>query len=87
MTVIGEEKKYRELKENIRTINSQRSDAEKISWLKKVKKLLLRKLLIAIKLNSLKHKYGIYIHIKMKSCCLKCKKIYRKHKSNSFKNE
>ena len=32
------------------------------------------KLLIVIKLNSLKHKYGIYIHIKMKSYCLKCKK-------------
>ena len=31
-------------------------------------------LLIAIKLNSLKHKYDIYIQIKMKSYCLKCKK-------------
>ena len=32
------------------------------------------KLLITTKLNSLKHKYGIYIHIKIKSYCLKCKK-------------
>ena len=32
------------------------------------------KLLIAINLNSLKHKYGIPIYIKMKSYCLKCKK-------------
>ena len=32
------------------------------------------KLLIVINLNSLKHKYGIYMHIKMKSYCLKCKK-------------
>ena len=32
------------------------------------------KLLITIQLNSLKHKYGIYIHIKMKSYCLNCKK-------------
>ena len=31
MTTLNEEKKYQELKENIRMINSQRSDAEKIS--------------------------------------------------------
>ena len=30
-TIIGEEKKYRELKESIRIMNSQRSDAEKIN--------------------------------------------------------
>ena len=35
------------------------------------------KLLIIISLNSLKHKYGIYIHIKTKSYCLKCKKRYK----------
>ena len=29
-TIIDEEKKYRERKENIRMMNSQRSDAEKI---------------------------------------------------------
>ena len=29
MTVINEEKKYRELKESIRMMNSQRSDVEK----------------------------------------------------------
>ena len=29
MTFINEEKKYRELKESIRMVNSQRSDAEK----------------------------------------------------------
>ena len=38
MTIMNEEKKYRELKESIRMMNSQRSDVEKISWLKKVKK-------------------------------------------------
>ena len=37
-TIINEEKKYRELKESIRMKNSQRSDAEKLVWLKKVKK-------------------------------------------------
>ena len=36
MTIINEEKKYRELKESIRMMNSQRSDAEKIK-LKKAK--------------------------------------------------
>ena len=49
-TVIDEEKKYRELKESIRMMNNQRSDAEKKTWLKKVKKLVLMKLLSIIKL-------------------------------------
>ena len=31
MTILNKEKKYRELKESIRMINSQRSDAEKVS--------------------------------------------------------
>ena len=31
MTILSEEKKYRELKENIRMMNSYRSDAKKIS--------------------------------------------------------
>ena len=31
MTVINEEKKYRELKKSIRMMNSQRSDVEKVS--------------------------------------------------------
>ena len=30
-TIIGEEKKYRELKESIRIMNSQRSNAEKVN--------------------------------------------------------
>ena len=30
MTIINEEKKYRELKESIRMMNSQRSDTEKL---------------------------------------------------------
>ena len=38
MTIIDEEKKYRELKESIRMMNSQRGDVEIITWLKKDKK-------------------------------------------------
>ena len=37
-TIINEEKKYRELKESIGMMNSQRSDAEKVSLIKKGKK-------------------------------------------------
>ena len=38
MIIINEEKKYGELKESIRMMNSQRSDTEKLIQLKKVKK-------------------------------------------------
>ena len=38
-TIINEEKKYRELKESIRMMNSQRSDAEKISLIEEGKKI------------------------------------------------
>ena len=39
MTILNEEKKDRELKESIRMMNSQRSDAEKISLVKEGKKI------------------------------------------------
>ena len=39
MTIINEEKKYRELKESIRMMNSQRSDVEKISLIEEGKKI------------------------------------------------
>ena len=39
MTTIDEEKKYRELKESIRMMNIQRSDAEKIKLIKEGKKI------------------------------------------------
>ena len=39
MTIINEEKKYRELKESIIMMNSQRSDAEKIDLLEEGKKI------------------------------------------------
>ena len=39
MTIINEKKKYRELKESIRMMNSQRGDAEKISLIEEGKKM------------------------------------------------
>ena len=39
MTILNEEKKYRELKESIRMMNSQRSDAEKISLIEEGRKI------------------------------------------------
>ena len=38
MTIINEEMKYRELKESIRMLNSQRSDVEKNNLIEEVKK-------------------------------------------------
>ena len=39
MTIVNEEKKYRELKESIRMMNSQRSDAEKNKLIEEGKKI------------------------------------------------
>ena len=39
MTILNEEKKYRELKESIRMMNSQRSNVEKISLIEERKKI------------------------------------------------
>ena len=39
ITILNEEKKYRELKESNRMINSQRSDVEKISLIEEGKKI------------------------------------------------
>ena len=50
MTIINEEKKYGELKESIRMMNSLRSDTEKLIQLKKVKKQALMRLLNTMKL-------------------------------------
>ena len=38
-TIINEEKKYRELKESIRMINSHRNDAETVSLIEIVRKI------------------------------------------------
>ena len=37
MTIINEEKKYRELKESVRMMNSQRSDIENVRLIEKGK--------------------------------------------------
>ena len=39
MVIMNEEKKYRELKESIRMMNSQRSDTEKIDLIEERKKI------------------------------------------------
>ena len=44
-TIINEEKKYRELKESIRMMNSQRSDVEKISLIEEGKKIGINKVI------------------------------------------
>ena len=50
VTILNEEKKYRELKERIIMISSQRSDVEKVSLIKEGKKKILMKLLSVMKL-------------------------------------
>ena len=50
MTIINEEKKYRELKESIRMMNSQRSDTEKNNLIEEGKKQALMRLLNTMKL-------------------------------------
>ena len=49
-TIINEEKRYGELKESIRMINIQRSDAEKVNLIEEGKKQELMKLLSKMKL-------------------------------------
>ena len=50
MTIINEETKYRELKESIRMMNSQRRDTEKNNLIEEGKKKALMKLLRVIRL-------------------------------------
>ena len=56
MTIINEEKKYRELKESIRMMNSQRSEFEKISLIEEGKKIGINEVIKRNKIinNSLK---------------------------------
>ena len=49
-TIIDEEKKYRELKENIRMMNRQRSDAEKINLIEEGKKIGINEVIDSLKL-------------------------------------
>ena len=56
MTILNEEKKYRELKESIRMMNSHRSDAEKVSLIEEGKKIGINEVIKRNKIinNSLK---------------------------------
>ena len=56
MIIIGEEKKYRELKESIRMMSSQRSDTEKNNLIENGKKIAINKVIKQSEIinNSLK---------------------------------
>ena len=56
LMIINEEKKYRELKESIRMMNSQRSDSEKINSFEEGKKISINEVIKSNKItnNSLK---------------------------------
>ena len=56
MMIINEEKKYRELKESIRMMNSQRSGIVKINLIEEGKKIVINEVIKRIKIinDSLK---------------------------------
>ena len=56
MTILNEEKKYRELKESIRMMNSQRNDVERASLIEEGKKIGINEVIKHSKIinNSLK---------------------------------
>ena len=60
MTTISKEKKYRELKENIRMMNSQRSVSEKSNLIEEGKKIGINEVIKSNKTinSSLKYNYG-----------------------------
>ena len=62
-TIINEEKKYRELKESIRMLNIQKSDAENVNLIEKGKKQVFMKLLSIMKL-SIQFEIEICVSIK-----------------------
>ena len=56
MVIINEEKKYQELKESIRMMNSHRSDVEKINLIEEGRKIVINEVIKRNKIinNSLK---------------------------------
>ena len=58
-TTISEEKKYRELKESIRMLNIQKSDAEKVNLIEEGKKIGINEAIKHNEIvnNNLKYKY------------------------------
>ena len=59
MIIINEEKSYRELKESIRMMNSQRSDAEKFNLIKEGKKTGINKVIKCNEVTKNNSKYQI----------------------------
>ena len=57
MVIINEEKNYRELKESIRMMNSQRSDAEKINLMEEGKKIGINEIIKCAVCGSKKSKF------------------------------
>ena len=45
VTIINDEKKYRELKERIKTMNSQRSDVEKVILIEEGKEIVINEVI------------------------------------------
>ena len=72
-TIINEEKKYHELKESIKMMNSNRSDAEKVTLIKEGKKIGINEVVKYNEVINNSLKSEIRISIKMKSYCLKCR--------------
>ena len=59
MVIINEEKNYRELKESIRMMNSQRSDAEKINLIEEGKSIGINEVIKCNEVISNNLKYQI----------------------------
>ena len=72
ITIINEEKKYRELKESIRMMNTQRRDVEKIKLIEEDNKIGINEV---IKRNEIINNNLRPQIIKMISYCLKCEKV------------
>ena len=77
MKIINEEKKYRELKESIRMMNSQRIDSEKINLIEEGKKIGIDEVIN----KSVKSQIPNNVML-----LFKVWKKYRKYKSKCFKN-
>ena len=73
ITIINEEKKYRELKESIRMMNTQRRDVEKIKLIEEDNKIGINEV---IKRNEIINNNLRPQIIKMISYCLKYEKVW-----------
>ena len=86
--IINEEKKYWELKDSIRMMNSQRSNAEKKTWLKRVKKIGINEVIKRNEIiNRLKPWIWCWHTYNNEIILFKVQKRYRKEKFESFKNK